>query len=290
MREYLTVKELAELLRLKERKIYDLAASGAVPCVKVTGKLLFPEQDIRAWIATGQNDASETMGPVRPNVFLGSHDPLLDWALRQSRCGMASLFDSSLDGLTRFAARQGTAAGLHMPDANSDEWNIPHVHQACAGQNAALIGFAKRMRGLVIRPEDADRITGLGDLKNRRFAPRQPESGTANIFAKACRDAGLDPADLTLTDAQRSEADAVTMVQHGAADATFGLASLAKAHGLAFVPLIQERFDIIIDRRAWFEEPLQTFSDFMRSDGFAEQAARLGGYDIACAGKTRWNA
>jgi excisionase family DNA binding protein len=48
--EYLTVKELADLLRLKERKIYDLASSGAVPCSKATGKLLFPAAEIRAWI------------------------------------------------------------------------------------------------------------------------------------------------------------------------------------------------------------------------------------------------
>jgi len=34
MSEYLTTKELAELLRIKERKVYDLAASGAVPCSK----------------------------------------------------------------------------------------------------------------------------------------------------------------------------------------------------------------------------------------------------------------
>ena len=39
--EYLTVRELAALLRLKERKIYDLAASGKVPCSRATGKLLF---------------------------------------------------------------------------------------------------------------------------------------------------------------------------------------------------------------------------------------------------------
>ena len=39
---YLTVRELAELLRVKERKIYQLVADGEVPCRQVTGKLLFP--------------------------------------------------------------------------------------------------------------------------------------------------------------------------------------------------------------------------------------------------------
>lgn len=40
--EYLTVRELADLLRLKARKVYDLAASGTVPCSRATGKLLCP--------------------------------------------------------------------------------------------------------------------------------------------------------------------------------------------------------------------------------------------------------
>jgi excisionase family DNA binding protein len=48
--EYLTVKELADLLRLKERKIYDLAASRGVPCSEATGKPLFPAAEIRAWV------------------------------------------------------------------------------------------------------------------------------------------------------------------------------------------------------------------------------------------------
>ena len=39
---YLTTKEVADLLRLKERKVYDLVAEGGIPCVRATGKLLFP--------------------------------------------------------------------------------------------------------------------------------------------------------------------------------------------------------------------------------------------------------
>ena len=50
MTEYLTTRELAELLRIKERKVYDLAASGKVPCSRATGRLLFPRAEIEAWI------------------------------------------------------------------------------------------------------------------------------------------------------------------------------------------------------------------------------------------------
>ena len=104
-KEYLTTKELADLLRIKERKVYDLAASGDVPCSKAMGKLLFPRKDVEAWLAGSSTGPSAQKLPDRPSVFLGSHDPLLDWALRESRSGIATFFDGSVDGLSRSSVR-----------------------------------------------------------------------------------------------------------------------------------------------------------------------------------------
>lgn len=85
--QYLTTKELAELLRIKERKIYDLAASGDVPCIRVVGKLLFPRLEIETWMGRARS-GPEALSPVAA-VFAGSHDPLLEWAIRESGCGIA---------------------------------------------------------------------------------------------------------------------------------------------------------------------------------------------------------
>mgnify|MGYP003652046767 FL=1 len=43
---YLTTKEVAELLRVKERKVYDLAGAGEIPHRRITGKLLFPRAEL----------------------------------------------------------------------------------------------------------------------------------------------------------------------------------------------------------------------------------------------------
>ncbi len=67
--EFLAVRELAELLRVKERKVHDLAASGEVPCARVTGKLLFPKDSFRAWIAGA---SSARAFSELPAIFLGS--------------------------------------------------------------------------------------------------------------------------------------------------------------------------------------------------------------------------
>ncbi|WP_172327375.1 helix-turn-helix transcriptional regulator [Mangrovicoccus sp. HB161399] len=285
--EYLTVRELAELLRLKERKIYDLAASGELPCSRATGKLLFPAAEIRAWIEGARGGRSAPAAP-RPGVFLGSHDPLLDWAIRQSRCGLATYFDGSLDGLARFAAGEGVAAGMHLRDTGGS-WNIAAAREAAGGLDAVLVGFATRRRGLVLR-EGVAAPAGLAGLAGLRLAPRQDASGTAGLLSDLASEAGLDLGKVRLAGLERTEDEAVQAVRRGEADVTFGLETLARTYGLRFVPVIEERFDLLACRRAWFEPPLQELMAFCRSEPFRKRAENLGGYGLSRLGQVVWNA
>jgi excisionase family DNA binding protein len=290
--EYLTVRELAELLRLKERKIYDLAASGAVPCSKATGKLLFPASEIRQWIEQARHGGlpySATSAQARAPIVLGSHDPLLDWAIRQSRCGLASYYDGSLDGLNRFVRGEGIAAGLHIHDAATDRWNEPAVAGQCADQNAVLISFAARRRGVVFR-SSGHAPSGLSDLAGHRFAPRQEESGTDKLFRELAGAAGLNLSDLDLCEVARTEDEAVEAVRRGDADATFGLEAVARSYGLEFLPIIEEQFALLVDRKAWFDEPMQKFLKFCGSEAFVKRAEAYGGYDTSAFGAVIWNA
>lgn len=292
--EYLTVKELAALLRLKERKIYDLAASGAVPCSKATGKLLFPAAEIRAWIeqaTSGSVPDGASQDAARPPIVLGSHDPLLDWAIRQSRCGLASYYDGSLDGLDRFLRGEGVATGLHIHDAATGQWNVPAVSAATSGRNAVLVGFASRRRGLVYRADaKGGAMTDLGDLQTRRIVPRQPESGTDRVFRDLAKAQGLDLSRLDCAEIARTEDEAVETVRRGAAEATFGLESVARSYGLEFAPIIEEQFALLVDRKAWFDAPVQSLMAFCAGPQFRNRAEASGGYDLADLGTVLWNA
>lgn len=284
--EFLTVKELADLLRIKERKVYDLASAGDVPCTRATGKLLFPEAEVRAWIEgkhTGKSAA-------RPAVFLGSHDPLLEWALRQSRSGLATYFDGSSDGVARFKAGEGIATGLHIHDASGDDWNVPTVAQECSGLDVVLIAWATRRRGLVFNNASLAKFRSLPDIRGKRIATRQPSSGTSVLFAELLAEASQKIPDSNIVGPHHSEQDAVLAVSEGAADVTFGLESVASQFGLGFVPLVDERFDILVDRAAYFDEPIQTLLAFCRSDTFMERAQALTGYGLGGLGEVRWNA
>lgn len=286
---FLTVKELAALLRVTERKVYDLAATGRVPCTRATGRLLFPRTEIEAWIERAGDSGAGARAPTpRPAIVLGSHDPLFDWALRQSRCGLATYFDGSHDGLERFAARGGVAAGLHLFDPGSGSWNVPAVTARCAGSNCVLVRFARRSRGLVLAP-GATGITGLADLAGRSVVPRQPEAGAQTLFRQLAQRAGLRGADVNFVAEARSESDAVQTVARGTGEATLGLASLAQLFGLRFVPLLEEPYDLLVDRAAWFDGPWQTFHAFLRGPAFADAAREMGGYDLSDAGAVIWN-
>ena len=287
--EYLTTKELAELLRIKERKVYDLASSGEVPCSRAMGKLLFPRQAVEAWLAESSSGYTPAVPTQGPSVVLGSHDPLLEWALRESRSGLATFFDGSLDGLDRFARGEGVASGLHVFDPASKEWNVPAVRERFARQRIVLVEWAWRERGLIVAAKNQKKISGIASLKGRRLVPRQPEAGSQGLLMHLLSEAGLGAKDVSFTAPARSETDAAVAVYEGAADAALGLKGLARQHGLGFVPIVKERFDLLVDRRAWFEPPMQRFIDFCRTDGFLSRASEQHGYDASGFGRVHFN-
>ncbi len=287
MDEYLTTRELAALLRIGERKVYDLAAGGDIPCSRATGKLLFPRREIEAWL---ERSASGPTTATRPAVVLGSHDPLLDWALRESRCGLASYFDSSLDGLQRFVEGEGLATGLHLFDADSESWNRVAIETHCAQQPVVLVEWARRQRGIIVAGGRENEYPGLASLAGRRVVPRQNEAGSQVLLEYRLQQAKIDSTGIEWTRPARSESDAVVEVAEGRADATFGLALLAAQYRLGFVPIVEERFDLLVERRAWFEPPWQTLVDFCRSEGFTNHAATLTGYDLSGQFRVHYNA
>ena len=284
--EYLTVPELAALLRIKERKVYDIAASGQVPVSRATGKLLFPKDAVQAWIDGNRTGPSERRD--RPDVLLGSHDPLLEWAVRQSECRLASLLDGSADGVERFCAGEGVVAGLHIYDSGQADWNVPAVAKLAGRQDAVLLSWATRQRGLVMRPEDFEHIQSLTDLKGRTMVARQSASGTSVLWQHLVNDAGMTDTDIDCRTKVRSEQDAALAVAEGQADATFGLEALVKPFGLAFRPLMEERFDLLIDRRAYFEPPFQRLLAFCQTEPFQDRVAATSGYRTDELGQVRW--
>ena len=291
MAEYLTTREVAALLRIKERKVYELVADNAIPHSRLTGKLLFPRDMVEAWVRRHVEFREGTEGLVeRPLVVAGSHDPLLDWALRESGSDLATFFDGSLSGLKRLAEGGAVAAGMHVYEPDREDWNRAHIRERIPAMPVILVEWAMRTQGLVLPPGNPQNIGSIADLAGRRVIPRQEAAGSRVLLEYLMKQAGLDPAAMTMLDPPaRSEADVALAVADGKADAGLAVETVARQYRLDFLPLFRERYDLAVWRRDWFEPPLQKLITFARSPVFADRAAELGGYDIAGLGTVRYN-
>ncbi len=288
--DFLTTREVAQLLRIKERKVYDLVATDRIPCTRATGKLLFSRAAIDAWLESNQTgpEGIDDPGPP-PDVILGSHDPLLEWALNESDCGIASNFGGSLDGLQRFADAKGIASALHLFEPEDAGWNVSTVRTRFSQRAVTLIEFCWRERGLILHPDEVHPITRTADLIGRRMVGRQPGTGSQILLSHLLEQEGIDAAKIQFSTVAHNETEAASAVLEGLADAALGLRALAERYQLEFIPLMRERFDLLIDRRAWFEMPLQTLAQFCRSPAFSDKAASLPGYETRGFGTVHFN-
>lgn len=284
--EYLTTKELADLLRIGERKVYDLAASGEVPHVRAVGKLLFPRAEISAWLAAAHSGPRVAEPPL-PLIVAGSHDPLLDWALHQSGAGLASYYDGSFDGLDRLARREAQAAGLHIRE--TDGWNTQTLRDHLGEAPVVLVEIARRRRGLLLAPAVTG-ISGIADLAGRSVVLRQDTAASQHQLNDMLADAGLGSDDISVAATPaRTEQELAVALHDRKGEVGFGLVAMARLFGLGCIPLAEERFDLAVWRRAWFDPPMQRLIAFLHSDAFAARAEELDGYDLSGLGTIHHN-
>jgi excisionase family DNA binding protein len=291
MNELLTTEEAADYLRLSERKLYDLVAKEAVPCSKVTGRWLFPKAALDRWVTAGLAPGGLALAP-RPPIVGGSQDPLLEWALRESGCGLASLPEGSETGLRRLARGEVMAAAIHLHwlKGDDDTANVEAVAQASGLHDAVVIAFARREQGIVVAPGNPLEIADIGSILRRRLrlAQRPAGAGAQLLLMALLGRAGL--AAETLAKAGPlcpTGPDLAQAVRSGRADCGIASRSVAGAASLDFVPLLWERFDLVLRQRDYFLPRPQALLECLRSGAFRRQAAELEGYDITEVGTVR---
>ena len=287
MSDYFTTEELADFLRIKSRKVYDLVSKDLVPHSRVMGKLLFSKIEISNWISGNKSENIQLKS--MPIVLLGSHDPLLELAVKNSKSGIAMSFDGSTQGLERFKLNEGFVSGLHLYDNDENIWNVPIVKKQLSDKAVVLIEWAKRERGLIFKENNNIKNTSIENYKGKRLVRRQIGSGSEIYLQYILRTYNLSHDDFKRTEIAYSENDAVHLVLSDKADVTLGLKSEAKKYQLGFCPIITERFDLVVDRKFWFEKPFQDLLNFCKTSDFKEIASNLDGYNIIDLGKVHFN-
>ena len=294
MNEYLTTAETARYLRLGERKLYELVAQGRIPCTKATGKWLFPKSALDRWLAAGLLVPDGLVASPAPAIVAGSHDPLLEWALRESGSGLALLAEGSEAGVRRLAAGEAMVAGIHLHriEGEDADANLQAVASESALADAVLIAWAWREQGLVLAPGNPLKVKTIADVAKRgaRMAERQAGAGAQALLLRLLRAAKLELSDLKRASAPaRTGDDLALAVREGRADCGIATRAVAATRGLEFVSLAWERFDLVLRRRDYFEPGPQALFKLARGPELASRAAALGGYEIADSGTVLLN-
>jgi putative molybdopterin biosynthesis protein len=291
--QLLTTAEAAAYLRLKERKIYEMVAAGTVPCTKVTGRWLFPKAELDQWLGTSvaRPDGMARLEPMP--IVAGSHDPLLEWALRESGSGLATLAVGSEAGLERFLAGDCIAASMHLHALNdvAADANVAAMAERGDLHDAVMIGFCRREQGFLLAPGNPLRLASIDEViaKRARICLRPKGAGAQLLLlallhrAKSALDALVSVSPICPTGPDIAQA-----IRAGRADTGIATRAVANAAGLDFVPVVWEPFDLVMRQRDYFRPALQALFKFLRSDALVARAHELSGYDMGGAGDVRF--
>jgi molybdate-binding protein len=270
-----------------------MVAEGAVPCTKVTGRWLFPKAELDQWLAASVTRPAGMARAEPAPIVAGSHDPLLEWVLRESGCGLATLAVGSEAGLARFAAGAAVAASMHLhalDDIEADA-NVEEMKSRADMKDAVLIGFCRREQGYLLAPGNPLKLKSIEDVlaKRARIAMRPKGAGAQLLLLALLHRAKIALDQLsTVSPVCPTGPDIAQAIRAGRADTGIATRGVANAVGLDFVPIVWEHFDLVVRQRDYFHAPLQTVVRYFASKEFAARARELGGYDTSAAGSVRF--
>jgi excisionase family DNA binding protein len=294
--EFLTTSEAADYLRLGERKLYELVTAGAIPCSKVTGKWLFPRHELDLWVLSGLARPEGMIAADAPPIVGGSQDDLLEWSLRESGSGLASLNEGTTRGVERLLRGEVIAAAVHFHSAEisaNEDTNVSALRGTVGLHDAVLVGVARREQGLLLAPGNPKNLNNLSDVlsSGAQVAMRQPGAGAQLLLEALLARLGASVKSLRRREAHSlTGPDLAATIRAGQADCGIATRAVAKTAGLDFVPLLWESFDLLMRQRSYFRPNMQALIGFLRESRFKQRAIEMSGYDTTSAGQIRFAA
>jgi molybdate-binding protein len=231
------------------------------------------------------------IGPPRPTLVVAGCDPALPLieaplALLDPPVAFAWWPCASSEALRLAAVGLVHVAGAHLRDEDGGYNTGPARDLLRAG--AEVIRFCSWREGLVVRPELAARVTAVGDLPGSglRLVNRDPGSEARRVLDRELEGRGIDGAQLPGYDSQASgHLEVAASIAAGAADVGVASEPAALAYGLAFVPLTEERFDLVIPAAHAASREVQAMLRVLSSPWLLDQLASLPGYDASRCGE-----
>jgi putative molybdopterin biosynthesis protein len=227
----------------------------------------------------------------RTILAIGSHDMILD-LLAQELSGrnrrLASANVGSLGGLIALRRGEAHLAGSHLLDPKTGEYNIRYIQEYLPDTPVFLVGLAHREQGLLVRKGNPKGILGIDDLTRSDivYVNRQRGAGTRVLLDYQLDLLGIEPELIQGYDQEEfTHLSIAASVASQRADCGLGIKAAAKALDLDFIPLFQERYDLVFPKKYIETTLLEPLMDLFNDKKFQRSVAQVPGYDPTCMGE-----
>jgi putative molybdopterin biosynthesis protein len=292
--EFLRVK----LGRVGERVVATPLQRGAgviTSLVRADGLALIPR--FSEGLDAGTQVEVELLRPIEEVkntiVAIGSHDLTLDLMSShlRKRSGGVSLSSShigSLGGLIALRRGEAHLAGSHLLDEGTGEYNISYIRRYLPDLPVVVVNLVGRVQGLMVPPGNPKGVDSLKALVRPGvgFVNRQRGSGTRVLLDYKLKELSIDSN--RVNGYQREEYSHLAVaaaVKGGSADAGLGILSASRALELDFIPLFEERYDLVIPQEYYHSALLAPLLSVLQEQAFREEVTNLGGYDVSHMGE-----
>jgi putative molybdopterin biosynthesis protein len=245
------------------------------------------DETIRVRLLRPQEQLDQTL------IMIGSHDNAIDVLAnelkrRDSRAHLSSSNVGSLGGLMAIRKGQAHLAGSHLLDTQSGEYNFSYIERYLKGAPVRVVQLAGRQQGLLVKRGNPAGICGIEDLARPdiSFVNRQTGAGTRILFDYFLERHGLKPEAIRGYDQEEYTHMSVAVnVLSGRADCGMAIHAAARALDLDFIPVAEERYDLIIPGSCWEDPKIRMVLEIIVSDSFRSMVEAMGGYDVTNTGR-----
>jgi putative molybdopterin biosynthesis protein len=219
-------------------------------------------------------------------VMLGSDDLALDLLARELRADpvapdVVTIAMGSLEGLIALRQGIGQVAGCHLLDPATGDFNTAYARALFPGRALMLITLAHRQQGLIVPKGNPLGLRDMSDVarSGARLVNRNAGSGPRVWLDRMLTDAGVAPPTISGYETEvTTHGQAAQAVADGAADVALGILAAASSLDLDFVPLLEERYDLVTPREQYESALLAPLLAKLRDEEFKREVDRIGGY------------
>lgn len=230
---------------------------------------------------------------IKNNLSLiGSHDLSLDLLqdeIQRKKAGFYFNFQSvgSLAGLMALKREECQLAGAHLLDSETGNYNISQIKRVFKKEKIALINLVKRQQGFYVKKGNPKNINSISDLKSDdiTFVNRQRGAGTRVLLDYLLKEKGITSEEISgYSQEEFTHIAAAIAVGRGSADVALGIEAAAEAVGVDFVPITEEKYDLILLENNLSDWRIEYLISLLRDEKVKDKINNLGGYDTENTG------